>query len=251
MKAIWLSAIVAVLACGVATPALAQDRDMVVVTGSVIQSDDEYESEYGSLPYVSIIAPADFVIFTVNLESATTSLPERLRELERSFTALAQKVSRTQGVQMEVGYPGNSAPLETAAASEAIEYVGARSRIPVVLKFSIRPGDTFSSVRARAEAFIDTIEVSGRAEATTGDNQYIGVSEPAKHREDLMRKIAADVRLLQEIFTPGPGQPPPAMSLTGLASRVKTRPVGPLELEMFVPYNIVLGAPLPQPPPRN
>jgi len=251
MKAIWLSAAMAALACGVTTPALAQDRDVVVVTGSLIQSDNEYEEEFGALPYVSIVVPADFVIFTVNLESATSSLPDRLRELERSFTALAQKVSRAQGVTMEVGRPGNSAPLETAAANEAIEYVGARSRIPVVLKFSIRQGDTFSTVRTRAETFIDTIEVSGRAEAATGDNQYIGVSDPAKHREDLMRKIAADVRLLQEIFTPAPGQPAPAMSLTGLASRVKSRPVGPLELEMFVPYNIVLGAPLPQPPPRN
>ncbi len=249
MKAVCLGLAILGLAI-LPPPARAQD-DLIVVTGSKIQSDDEYESEYGALPYVSIVAPADFVIFTVNLESATSSLPERVRELERSFSALSQKASRAQGVRMEVGYPGNSAPLETAAAKEAIESVGARSRIPVVLKFSVRPGDAFSSVRARAESFIATIEVSGRVEATTGDDQYIGVIDPARRREDLMRKIAADVRLLQEIFTPGPGQPPPAMSLTGLASRVKTRPVGPLELEMFVPYNIVLGAPLPQPPPRN
>lgn len=249
MKAMWLGLAAMGLAILPAAPAFAQD--MVVVTGSMIQSDDEYEEEYGALPYISIVVPADFVIFTVDLESATSSLPDRLKELERSFASLAQKVGRAQGVRMEVGRPGNSAPLETAAANEAIEYDGARSRIPVVLKFAIRQDDTFSSVRTRAEAFIDTIEVSGRAEASTGANQYIGVSEPARHREDLMRKIAADVRLLQDIFTPAPGQPAPAMSLTGLASRVKTRPVGPLELEMFVPYNIVLGAPLPQPPPRN
>jgi hypothetical protein len=251
MKTIWFA--LAVLGTGLihAGPAWSQDRDVVVVTGSMIQSDDEYEEEFGALPYISIVAPADFVIFTVNLESATSAFPDRLRELERSFANLAQQAARAQGVTMEVGRPGSSAPLETAAASEAIENAGARSRIPVVLKFAIRPGDTFLAVRTRAEAFVDAIQISGRAEATTGSDQYIGVNEPAKHREDLMRKIAADIRLLQEIFTPGPGQPAPAMTMTGLASRVKTRPVGPLELEMFVPYNIVLGAPLPQPPPRN
>lgn len=237
---------------GLCAPALAQDgRDVVVVTGSMIQSDEEYEDEFGALPYISINVPADFVIFTVKLESATSSLPERIRELERTFSGLAQRVSRGQGVTMEVGDPGYSSPLETAAAREAIRYAGARSYIPVVLKFAIRPGDSFSDVRSRAETFIDSIDPEGRAEATTGDNQYIGVSDPAKHREDLMRKIAADIRLLQDIFTPGDGRPPPAMTLTGLSGRVKSRPVGPLELEMFVPYNIVLGSPLAQPPGRN
>ncbi len=239
-------------ACLTTPAASAQDgRDVVVVTGSMIQSDDEYEEDFGALPYVSIKVDADFVIFTVDLESGTKNIGERDRELERTFGLLAQRVARTQGVVMEVGRPGYSSMLETTAAREAIERrAGDRSAIPVVLKFAIRPGETFPVLRTRAETFIDAIEVHGRAEATAGANQYIGVNDPAKHREDLMRKIADDVRLLQSIFTAGPGQGVPAMSLTGLSGRVKTRPVGPLELEMFVPYNIVLGAPLPQPPPR-
>jgi hypothetical protein len=106
-------------------------------------------------------------------------------------------------------------------------------------------------VRTRAEAFIKGVEVSGRAEATTGADQYIGVRDPAKHRTDLLRKIAEDTRLMQDVFasTGAPGVSP-GISITGLASRVKTRPVGPLEIEMFIPYSIVLGAPLPQPPPN-
>ncbi len=234
-----------------ALPAFAQDNDLVVVTGSVIQSDDEYEQEFGALPYVSIRVPADFVVFTVDLESATKNYGAREKELEQTFASLSQKIAKTQGVVMEVGEPGRSSPLETAAAHEAIETRGERSAIPVVLKFAIRPSETFAQVRTRAEAFIAGIEVKGRTEATAGNNQYIGVNDPAKHREDLMRKIAADIRLLQQIFTETPGGPAPAMSLTGLSARVKSRPVGPLELEMFVPYNVVLGAPLPQPPPRQ
>lgn len=232
-------------------PAFAQDNELVVVTGSRIPSDDEYESEFGALPYISIKVPADFVVFTVDLESATKNYGDRQKELERTFTSLTQKIGRTQGVVMEVGQPGQSSPLETAAAHEAIETRGERSAIPVVLKFAVKPNETFAQVRTRAEAFIASIEVNGRAEATAGFNQYIGVNDPAKHREDLMRKIAADIRLLQQIFAETPGGPSPAMSLTGLSARVKSRPVGPLELEMFVPYNIVLGAPLPQPPPRQ
>lgn len=249
MKVMWLG--LAMLGAGFsAAPAFAQD-EVVVVTGSRIQSDDEYQQEFGALPYISIKAPADFVIFTVDLESATKNIAEREKELEGSFTKLAQRVSRTQGVTLEVGEPGQSSPIDTMAAHEGIERRDERSAIPTVLKFAVKPGETFPAVRTRAEAFINSIEVSGRVEATPGDQQYIGVSDPAKHREDLMRKIATDIRLLQDIFTPGTGQPAPGMTLVGLANRVKSRPVGSLELEMYVPYDVVLGAPLPQPPPRR
>jgi hypothetical protein len=236
----------------VSIPATAQERsDLVVVTGSMIQSDDEYEEEFGALPYVSIVVPADFVLFTVALETGTSSVEERRRELERTFVGLSDRVRRTQGITMEVGYPGRSAPLETAAAREAIQYDRERSTIQVVLKFAIRPGETFSALRTRAEEFIDDIPVSGRAEAVAGDEQYIGVSDPTKHREALLRKIAEDTHLLQSIFSNGTATGLSGVSLTGLGGRVKTRPVGPLELEMFIPYYVILGEPLPQPPPRN
>ena len=66
----------------------------------------------------------------------------------------------------------------------------------------------------------------------------------AWHREALLRKIADDTKLLQSIFTSG-GQSP-AISMAGLEGRVLYRPSGPLELEMYIPYSIVLGSPQPQ-----
>jgi hypothetical protein len=235
-----------------AAPAFAQvDKEMIVVTGSMIRDEDQetqaadgFVGARRELPYVSIAVSADFVIFTVTLETGTRSVDERERELERTFTTLAGRVTRAQGVVMEVGQPGNSAPLETAAAKEAIENYGDRSRIPVVFKFAVQRNDTFSTVRARAEKFIADTQVTGRAEVVTGDLQYIGVTEPKKHREDLLRKIAEDTKLLQSIFAAPSGAP--SISLTGLEGRVKTRPSGPLELEMYLPYSVVLSSPQPR-----
>lgn len=240
-----------VAACVFAPLAAAQDDERVVVTASMIMSDDEYADEYGELPYVSIKAHADFVMFTISLESASLNTTERSAELDRAYRALVQRVSRTQGVEMEIGTPGQSVPTETATAAEVIRNTPRRSSIPVLLTFDARPNESFVQVRTRAEAFIKGIEVTGRAEATAGADQYIGVRDPAKHRTDLLRKIAEDTRLMQDVFanTGAPGVSP-GISVTGLASRVKTRPVGPLEIEMFIPYSVVLGAPLPQPPPR-
>lgn len=251
MRRLILAAAAIAAACA-AAPVWAQDiQEMVVVTGSRIQSDDEYEEEFGYLPYVSITANADFVMFTVDLESSTNNVTERNAELERAYTGLLQRVARAQGVTIAIGGPGASIPTETATPSEVISYGRERSSIPVVLRFAVQPGDTFATARNRAEAFIRGIQVSGRVEATAGVNQYIGLSDPAKHRADLLRKIAEDTRLLQEIFgnAAAPGASP-GISMTGLAGRVKTRPVGPLQIELFIPYNMVLGAPLPQPPPR-
>jgi hypothetical protein len=237
-----------------ALPASAQEKDMIVVTGARVMNEEDEAQVVDTFgggvrtagpPYVSINVPADYVIFTVSLETGTRAVEERKRELERTFSALTTRVSRDKTITVEVGQPGNSSPLETAAAREAIIDHGDRSEIPLVFKFATRTGDTFQSVRTRAEAFIEGIQVTGRAEVVTGDTQYIGVTEPKKHREELLRKIAEDTRLLQTIFagsTAGAGGTP-SISLTGLEGRVRTRPSGPLEVEMYLPYAIELGSP--------
>jgi len=231
-------------------PAFAQNNDdMIVVTAMKRQSIDEDETGGAigigqQLPYISILAPADFVIFTVTLETGTRSAADAQQELERTFTALAAKVSRSQGVVLEVGYPGDSSELETTEAHEAIEFgYGDRSSIPLVFKFAVQKDDTFRAARARAEKFISEIQLTGRTEAITGDLQYIGVTDPKKHREDLLKKIAEDARNMQTIFGSA-STGATAISLTGLEGRVKTRPSGPLEMEIYIPYSIILGSPL-------
>ncbi|HEV7694014.1 MAG TPA: hypothetical protein VGO52_24490 [Hyphomonadaceae bacterium] len=252
-----LLGLAAVLAAALsAAPAFAQEKDVIVVTGSRVMNEAEeaampVETYGGGVrsagpPYVSINVPADYVIFTVTLETGTRAVEERKRELERTFSTLTTRVARDKTITVEVGQPGNSSPLETAAAKEAIIDQGDRSQIPLVFKFATRPGDTFQSVRTRAETFIEGIQVTGRAEVVTGDTQYIGVTEPKKHREELLRKIAEDTRLLQTIFGGSTAGGPPSISLTGLEGRVRTRPSGPLEVEMYLPYAIELGSPQPR-----
>lgn len=249
MIAKWLAAGLAGLGLLAAAPAFAQvDKDVVVATAELMQQDDELKvagarGPVGGPPYVSLVVPADFVIFSVTLETATRAPDAREKELEATFKTLAERVGKSKDLIMEVGYPGQSSALETTAAREAIENEGERSQISLVLKFTVQKNDTFAAVRTRAEKFIAAIQVTGRVEAVAGTQQYIGVTEPRKQREALLRKIADDARLLQSIFA-GAGQPP-NISLTGLEGRVMYRPSGPLELEMYIPYSIVLGSPQP------
>lgn len=226
------------LAIAVLSPmALAQKMDRVVVTASKIVRDGS------DIPYVSLRVPAEFVIFTLQLETATRSVDERTRELERTYTAITQRIARTPGMSVEAGDPWESAPIETAAVREIIvpdDDDEERSEVRLVLTVQVRPGDTFTSIRTRTEQLVSQIQPSGRVEIVMGDDQFMGVNDPKKHRETLLRQIAADTDLLQSMFGRGPTGPA-AISLTGLERRVQSRPVGPLELEMYIEYALSLA----------
>jgi hypothetical protein len=235
MKSVLLAGLALAATC-LAPIAVAQKSERVVVTGSMITRDGS------DMPYVSLRVPAEFVIFLIELETGTRSEDDRARELERTYTALVQRVSRTPGVTIEAGDAYESAPIETTAVRELIlqdEEDEQRSEIRLVLTVPVRPGDTFAGVRARAEQMIEQVQPSGRVEIVMGDTQYIGVSDPKTHREALLRQIASDTELLQSLFGRG-ATGPAAISLSGLERRVQSRPVGPLELEMYVNYEMAL-----------
>jgi hypothetical protein len=152
---------------------------------------------------------------------------------------VTQRAARTQDITIEVGQPGFSAALETAAIKEVIQNRGDdRSGIDIVLKVMIKPNETFDAVRARAEKFVKDAPLTGRVEAIIGDSQFLGVSEPKKHRETLIKAIAEDVRLMQASF--GGPTSPVRVSLSGIEQRSQTRPVGPLDLEIYIPYSMSL-----------
>ena len=196
-----------------------------------------------NVPQVSVIVRADFVLFSVRYETGTRSVDERSSELARTFQNVVQRAGRMNGdIVVEVGQPGNSAAIETAAIRELVQDEGDRSAIDLVLKVMVKPNETFDQIRDRTEKFVADVPLNGRVEAVIGDSQFLGVSEPKKHRDALIQAIAEDVRLMQASFG-GPNSPV-RVSLSGMEQRAQTRPVGPLDLEIYIPYamSLVSGA---------
>ena len=203
----------------------------------VAQSNFVNRQQQGSIPQVSITVRADFVLFSVRFETATRSADAREDELAKTFAAVTQRASRAEGMSIEVGQPGFSAAVETAAIKELIQNQGDdRSGINIVLKVMVRPNETFDAIRARAEKFVKDTPLTGRVEAVVGDNQFLGISEPKKHRDTLVRAIADDVKQMQTAF--GGASTPVSVNLTGMEARTLTRPVGPLDLEIYIPYSM-------------
>lgn len=211
-----------------------------VVRGDQIVAQSNYVSrQQTAIPQVSIIVRADFVLFSVRYETATRSAEARETELAQTFKTVTDRAAKADGVNIEVGTPGFSAAIETAAIKELIQDRGDdRSGIDIVLKIMVKEKETFDAVRARAEKFVKDAPLTGRVEAIIGDSQFLGVSEPKKHRDTLIKAISDDVRMMQSSF--GGPNAPVQVSLTGMEQRAMTRPVGPLDLEIYIPYSMSL-----------
>jgi hypothetical protein len=233
MKRLLLAAAAAI---AIAAPA----ANAQIVRGDQIVAQSNYVNrQQAAIPQVSVIVRADFVLFSVRYETATRAADARENELAQVFKTVTDRAARTEGMNIEVGQPGFSAAVETAAIKELIsEQGGDRSAIDIVLKVSVKEKETFDAVRARAEKFVKDIPLTGRVEAVIGDSQFLGVAEPKKHRDTLIKAISEDVRLMQTSFG-GPSSPV-QVSLTGMEQRAQTRPVGPLDLEIYIPYSMSL-----------
>jgi len=211
-----------------------------VVRGDQLVAQSNFVSrQQAALPYISIVVRADFVLFSVRYETATRSADARENELAAVFKSVTDRAARTEGMNIEVGQPGFSAAVETAAIKELIQDRGDdRSAIDIVLKVNIRERETFDQVRTRAERFVRETPLTGRVEAIIGDSQFLGVAEPKKHRDALVKAIADDVKMMQASF--GGPNAPVRVSLSGMEQRASTRPVGPLDLEIYIPYSMSL-----------
>lgn len=227
---------VAAAAIAIAAPA----ANAQIVRGDQLVAQSNFVSrQQATIPQVSIVVRADFVLFSVRYETGTRSADARENELAAVFKAVTDRAAKAEGMTIEVGQPGFSAAIETAAIKELIQQDGDdRSAIDVVLKVNIKDKETFDQVRARTEKFVKDTPLTGRVEAVIGDSQFLGVAEPKKHRDTLIKAISEDVRLMQSSF--GGANAPVQVSLTGMEQRVQTRPVGPLDLEIYIPYSMSL-----------
>ncbi|MBY9065259.1 hypothetical protein K1X12_00020 [Hyphomonas sp. WL0036] len=226
----------AALAAIFALPTAAQDMERIIVTANRIDTDD-----MRAAPAVYRQIPADFVLVSVSYQSATRDTGERRKELETMFNRLKARAAKTDGFSLSGGTVGEStADIDTVLFGDvySADYSGT-GRFTLTLNIDTRKDESFEALMKRAEAFVDSVEITGRAEAYMGDEQFIGARDVAKHRADLMTDIATEVSNWRGKFG---GLTGTKVVLTGLESRIVTQPSGPLELEIFIPYTLTLEA---------
>lgn len=218
-----------------AAPASAQDEPQVeeiVVTGSrAIEWDPD------EVPAIQLERRADNLVVTVRVVNDTRDAPGRRNEITQTLRAMARAAAGRADIDLSVEDDGTLVPLnEDMVATLTLGVDAGRSDTSVaslIVKTPIRPGDTLDSASERIEAFVKGINPVGRSEADVSGDWQLTVINPAQYRAPILAAIAADARSTAAAF--GEGY---AIEVEGMSNRVTWRQSGPLDLALFIPYEM-------------
>jgi hypothetical protein len=233
MKLLFAAAIVALMA----VPALAQDEaqyDEIIVTGSrAIEWDPD------DVPVIQLERRADNLIVAVRVVNDTRDAPGRRNEITQTLRAMARAAAGRADIDLSIEDDGTLVPLtEDMVSTLTLGMDPGRSDTSVaslVVKTPIRQDDTLDAASERIEAFVDGIDPVGRSLADVSGDWQLSVINPPQYRAPILAAIAADARTTSAAF--GDGY---AVQVEGLSNRVTWRQSGPLELSLFIPYDMTV-----------
>ena len=225
-----------VLACA-ASPATAQDEgavDEIIVTGSrAIEWDPD------DVPVIQLERRADNLIVAVRVVNDTREATGRRTEITQTLRAMARAAAGRADIDLSIEDDGTLVPLtEAMVATLTLGVDHGRSDTSVaslVVKTRIREGDTLDAASERIEEFVKDIAPVGRSVADISGDWQLSVVNPAQYRAPILAAIAADARATAAAF--GEGY---AVEVEGMSNRVTWRQSGPLDLALFIPYDMTV-----------
>jgi hypothetical protein len=225
-----------VLACA-ASPATAQDEgavDEIIVTGSrAIEWDPD------DVPVIQLERRADNLIVAVRVVNDTREAAGRRTEITQTLRAMARAAAGRADIDLSIEDDGTLVPLtEAMVATLTLGVDHGRSDTSVaslVVKTPIREGDTLDAASERIEEFVKDIAPVGRSVADIRGDWQLSVVNPAQYRAPILAAIAADARATAAAF--GEGY---AVEVEGMSNRVTWRQSGPLDLALFIPYDMTV-----------
>jgi hypothetical protein len=214
-------------------PAVAQDyneervMETVVVTGMMIDEDDLRD-----IPNATLRVKADFVLYELYYVNSTIEARDRKQEMERMYKAITREIPKHPTLKLKIGDASASADIETATFEEVYTSYGTQGRINFVVRAEVGVGDSFNQIRTRVEDFVEGAGEVGRSQSVLNDEQYLGVNDLKRYRPELIKVIWDDIYAISNPLGTT------ALDVSGLDGRTRYRPVGPLELELYIPFEV-------------
>ncbi len=202
-------------------------QETVVVTASMIDEDDLSET-----PNATLRVRADFVLYELSYINSTLDPSERKSEMKDMYEAVLREVSRQPGLTLLAGDAFAYANIETVTFDEIYANYGNQGRLDFVVRADVGSNETYQRVRSRVENYVKASGEVGRSQSILDEEQYLGVSDLKSYRSALIQTIWDD------IYTSSNPNGATDVEILGLEARTQYRPVGPLELELFIPYII-------------
>lgn len=202
--------------------------ETVVVTASYVDSRQSFR------PEVTLRLPADDVIFEMTLSTGSLDASERKEELRQSLASARRQADRRADLYIYAGRVSRYAELETATLEEILVDTGDRSSINLVAKIAVQDGDGFMDVRHRVQDFVGDIDEAGRTQIRVSEEQFLSLDNPSQYRRQLLERIGEDINMVRGALPTLPF----TVFVSGLEEPIVTESVGPLELELYIPYTM-------------
>lgn len=232
MKNIAISAIFAASAfCPMSYAQGESAQEMIVVTGTRIDS-DSYDML--SMPNIRLRVPADFVLFEASFVNSDLDLQERRADLEQAYDQVLAAGLARDDVELAIGDASGSYPVESTTFAEIYNPYGQRGSFDIILRVDANPSETYDTVRARADDFLDAIEETGLVQFFMEDEQFIGLRNPERYRLELVTAISDEVKSLRRTFNAS------EITVMGLDQKTVTQPTGALSLDVYIPYTLTI-----------
>jgi hypothetical protein len=214
------------------------ESEEIIVTGSRLQ---RFAADI--VPVASITRKADFALVTYDFVCDTRDAAARRRELSQTLEDLIAKAGRRDDIELatlveyEDQYDTLYFPKPYAAANPA-EFKSQVGRSDtsvqtVIIKTPIDAGiGSLEGARKKISDFVGTVTMRGRTTAEPESETQLSIANVERYRPELIAAIRSDAdRQRRELSAS-------RVVLSGLEQIVRWERTGPLELKIYIPYEL-------------
>jgi hypothetical protein len=194
-------------------------------------------SSQAEFPNVQVSRLADNLVVSVRVACDTRESAQRRSEITQTLAAMARAAGLDASIELGLDSGGNVADFD-ARMIPTLRFHSDDGRpdtsaVTLVIKTPIAEGDTLEAASARIRAFVESTQRVGRTELRLMDDWEPTVIRPDQYRPVVLAAIAADAGTTAAAFGPAYG-----VEVTGLSRQVTWRQAGPLELMLYIPYQL-------------
>ena len=207
--------------------------DEIVVTGSRLAGWGPEE-----VPQVRLTRRADNLVIQVQVICDTRDPAQRRAELLETLRNMARAAAGRDDIDLSTGSDILSSFDETMAGGLTIGVDRTRADTSVVtltIKTPVRADDTLDAATTRIERFVAQAPKAGRTEILMAGDWELTLVGPDRYRGEILTAIASDARRTADAF--GDRY---AVQVEGLEHRVTWTQSGPLDLSLFIPYQLTV-----------
>ena len=229
----WVVLLAAVLGPLCASGARAQGAQASV--SEIVVSAEKREADAGT-PHVTLVKRADNLIVEVRVVCDTRDLNQRRDELKATLRNMIRAAGQDPRIELGLGTDivGRFDETMLDAVIKPDTKIDTSFAV-VVVKTHVTPTDSFDTATGRIKEFIDKTPKVGRTEILREEDWSLTIIGPEQYRGQIITKIADDARATTGGFGSGYG-----VSVTGLQKPVDWYQSGPLDLALFIPYQLTV-----------